>query len=266
MPRNDSINQAERFLRERGNVQRAEKEQAYLKSPNPMFGCGVPAVRKAASQLLRRNPDITEPELLAIIETFWAHSIHEMKSVAIILCQYGNDRFSREALPTLESLLAEVTGWDHCDWLAIHSIGPLLERHPRIRTRLLRRWSQHESHWVRRSSLHSQILAFRDGCGDLPLFDALARRLVSETEFFIQKGLGWTLRELVPHHPEYVTDFVRDCLDVMGQVAFHEATRKLPPETAQPLRDRRVAHRRMAQRNTGNKNSPKSAPRKTPVS
>ena len=64
----------------------------------------------------------------------------------------------------------------------------------------------------------------------------------------------------------FMNEFYKMGLDVMGQVAFHEATRKLPPETAHPLRARRVAHRRMAQRNTGNKNSPKSAPRKTPVS
>ena len=65
---------------------------------------------------------------------------------------------------------------------------------------------KHENIWVRRIILHQ--LGWRNKTGVWRLFNyALAQS--REKEFFIQKAIGWALRDYARHEPEAVRAFTQ---------------------------------------------------------
>jgi 3-methyladenine DNA glycosylase AlkD len=58
------------------------------------------------------------------------------------------------------------------------------------------------------------------------LFDHCARR-AGETEFFIRKAIGWTLREYAKTDPGRVADFLLAHRDLLSGLTFREASKHL---------------------------------------
>jgi 3-methyladenine DNA glycosylase AlkD len=58
-------------------------------------------------------------------------------------------------------------------------------------------------------------------------FCAFALQMMHEKEFFIQKAIGWALREAAPKAPKLVFDFTLQHAADMSSVTFKEASRKL---------------------------------------
>ena len=81
----------------------------------------------------------------------------------------------------------------------------------------------------------------RSGGGDFELFASLAVPMLSDTEFFIRKAIGWVLRDTGRKRPELVGDFVREHRHLMSPLTYREATRKLPATLRESFVDSRCA-------------------------
>jgi 3-methyladenine DNA glycosylase AlkD len=58
---------------------------------------------------------------------------------------------------------------------------------------------------------------------DFELLKSLIRSLASSEEFFIQKAIGWSLREYSKTFPEKVLEFVEE--QPLASLSYREATR-----------------------------------------
>jgi 3-methyladenine DNA glycosylase AlkD len=83
---------------------------------------------------------------------------------------------------------------------------------------------------MRRASLISQILLFREGKGDKELFFRLAEEMIEEREFFIRKAIGWTLREMSKADPQAAFDFLLRVKDRASGLTLREGAKRLPDE------------------------------------
>jgi 3-methyladenine DNA glycosylase AlkD len=86
-------------------------------------------------------------------------------------------------------------------------------------------WIDDRDMWVRRSALIAPILHKHD-TDEQQLFDHCRRRL-HETEFFIRKAIGWTLREYARINPAAVKRFALKHRDELSGLSFREATKHL---------------------------------------
>ena len=93
--------------------------------------------------------------------------------------------------------------------------------------------------WLRRSALLALLRGIRTGQPDLPRFTRYAEPLLAEREFFIRKAIGWVLREISKHDPDWVAKWTETHLSEMSGVTFREAVRRLPADEADRLRDAR---------------------------
>jgi 3-methyladenine DNA glycosylase AlkD len=79
--------------------------------------------------------------------------------------------------------------------------------------------------WVRRIAMLHQ-LAWRDRVDAQRLF-SYALELSDENEFFIQKAIGWALRDYAWHQPETVREFILSEKSRLPPLSFREANRNL---------------------------------------
>lgn len=221
-----SLGEFRNALRDAHDPERARQEKRYIKSPYKFFGVGVPALRKLARGFTRSHPDIQREEVFSLARALWESPFHQEKSLAIMVLKQYPEHLDAEAVPLIEEMLGQCSGWDHADWIAINIFGRVLEKDQGAKRHLLR-WSASWSLWLRRASMTGQIRLLRKGEGDRELFFRIARGMIGEKEFFIRKAIGWCVRELSKTDPEAAHSFLMEVRDRASGLTLREGSKRL---------------------------------------
>jgi 3-methyladenine DNA glycosylase AlkD len=108
----------------------------------------------------------------------------------------------------IEFLLTNHSWWDSVDTLASNYLGRYLRLFPEQREVVIKSWRKSENMWLRRSCLIFQ-LRYKSQT-NFELLKSLIFEFMHEKEFFIQKAIGWSLREYAKTNPVSVRNFVEE--------------------------------------------------------
>jgi 3-methyladenine DNA glycosylase AlkD len=96
--------------------------------------------------------------------------------------------------------------WDTVDTISAHAVGAHFKRYPAVRTRTLSRWRKSKNFWLRRAAILFQLNY--KGETDFGLMCDIIRENLGSNEFFINKAIGWALRQYTRVDPQGVMQFV----------------------------------------------------------
>jgi 3-methyladenine DNA glycosylase AlkD len=221
-------------LRAAGSSERAHGAKQYLKSSFDFLGVTTPELRRQVGAWLGEHPNLTRDELVRFARALFRRRIHELKAAAIVLLESRQELLEPEDLALLEEMLRRSYTWAYVDALAIHVVGPLVERHSGLAARL-DRWAKDPDFWIRRSALLALLLPLRRGGGDWQRITRYADAMLEEREFFIRKAIGWVLRERGKVDPEAVASFVAKRIGRVSGVTLREAVKYLGAGRRQAL-------------------------------
>jgi len=191
----------------RRDPQRAVQQQAYMKSAMPFYGIPVPQVRSIVQETAKAHqPDLATVE--AASRLLWDGA------------KYREDRYAAiglTGLPVAKGRLELVglheyeawTGawWDFVDEIA-HRIADLHDAHPAETAAQVRQWAVADTIWLRRLAILSQLQ--RKQRTELGLLTDVIELNLNSTEFFVNKAIGWALRNYAFTNPDWVRTFVND--------------------------------------------------------
>lgn len=233
----DEISDLERRLRAVGSPDRAVNEKRYLKSDLEFLGVRAPAIRELVNAWLKERPGLEREELIRLVRALWRRRLHELRAFGLVLLQARPGLLEAGDIELLEWMLRRSETWAYVDGIAVHVVGPLVERSPALEA-VLDRWADDEDFWIRRSAVLALLLPLRRGEGDWTRFVRFADAMLEETEFFIRKSLGWVLRETAKKKPDRVRQFVGARIDRISGVTLREAVKYLQPADRDELLDR----------------------------
>ncbi len=206
-------------LRALGDAKRAEQEKRYQKSRWDHWGVSLPKMDVAIKETLG---NLSQEQALELSRRLWRQPVWDLKIVAgRILARKGIAAdakvwgFVTERLPDLD-------GWAVADNFAPAASRCLLADPGRLD--IVETWVGNPHLWTRRAAL-VLTLRWAKGERDPERMLGWAARLAGDPEWFIQKAIGWWLRELSKRDPERVRRFVTE--HKLAGVARREATRYL---------------------------------------
>jgi 3-methyladenine DNA glycosylase AlkD len=127
-------------------------------------------------------------------------------------------------LPALfEQWIGEESWWDVVDFLAPQIIGPYFLRFPLERDEWIKRWMNSGNFWLQRICIVFS-LGYKDKM-DAVLLAKNIKALSTSKEFFIQKAIGWVLRQYARTDPKWVLDFVEN--NALAPLSKREALKHL---------------------------------------
>jgi len=230
----DAVGEIEACLRQDSNPERARGTKRYLKSDLDFLGVGVPDLRRQVSSWSRHHPAIDRLALSELCRALWQRRINELRIFAIELLRDRQDCLERSDIELLEWMLRRSNTWAYVDAIAVHLVGPLVERFPRL-SRELDRWARDDEFWLRRAAMLALLLPLRRGAGDWKRFERYADDMLEEKEFFIRKAIGWVLREVSKKDTERVSGFVGPRIGRISGVTLREAVKYLPEDEKENL-------------------------------
>ena len=149
-------------------------------------------------------PDLSE--LDQILRDLWALPQREFQYVAGGLLGKFDKQLPSEFIDTIEYLIITKSWWDTVDGLAGGAVGTHFKRFPAVRKKYLARWRKSDNFWLKRTTILFQLSYKRET--DFELLCDILRENLGSKEFFINKAIGWSLRQYARIDPQAVRKFV----------------------------------------------------------
>ena len=197
-------------LRSRMNLLRASKMEAYMRNQFPFYGVMSTPRKELLKALKKEHLEVLDSnEKRALIQLLWEKEHRECQLVALDwLMQWKPKEFTASDIDLFEWLITTKSWWDTVDGIAPNVVGKYARVFPDQMKETLHRWESHDSFWIRRACLIFQ-LRYRQET-DLDLLQYFINKFKTDREFFIQKAIGWSLREVSKWNPTWVARVVEE--------------------------------------------------------
>ena len=168
-------------------------------------------------------PDARKSKIIDwdFVESCWNKEEREFQYVVIYYLKAMQKFLKREDISKLKYLIVTKSWWDTVDLLAkvIGSLVIRIEGYDKI----MLEWSKDSNIWLRRVAILYQ-LSLKDKVDEIILDKILVNNL-GDSEFFINKAIGWALRDYSKYNPEWVREFIKKNKDNMANLSIREASK-----------------------------------------
>ncbi len=208
-------------LRAHGTPARADTEKRYQKSSWTHWGVPLPKMDVAIRSTLE---DLPIEALVPLSERLWAEPVWDLKIVAARILARPSVPVSGASWAFVLERLPQLDGWAVADNLAAVGSRCLLADPHRLDE--VDTWVDSPHLWTRRAALVFTLPWTRND-RDPERMLGWAVRLAGDREWFIQKAIGWWLRELSKRDPARVRRFLAEHGSTLKAFARREASKYL---------------------------------------
>ncbi|NQV53908.1 MAG: DNA alkylation repair protein [Flavobacteriales bacterium] len=194
-----------RFLKQ-SNKDRAAAMEAYMKGHFTFYGVPSPARKSIQKEVFRNLGMPGDDTFEAEVRACWVAPHREMQYVAMECMERKKWYRKEQSIQLIEWMITERSWWDSVDYIAATLCGGYFQYFPERIYSVVSRWNASENIWLIRSSLLFQ-LRYRDKV-DKDLLTSLMLPHLDSKEFFLQKAIGWILRQVSKSDPTFVRAFV----------------------------------------------------------
>jgi 3-methyladenine DNA glycosylase AlkD len=179
-----------KLFEKNANPPQAASMKKYMRDQFEYLGIKTPRNTALQKEFYAEHglPEVTE--LDSILRDLWSLSQREFQYVGLGLLDKLEKKLPAKFIKTIEYLVVTKPWWDTVDAIASHTVGTHFRRFPDVREKYLTKWRISKNLWLRRTAILFQL------------------NYKKETDF-INKAIGWALRQYARVDPKAVSKFVK---------------------------------------------------------
>ncbi len=195
-------------LQDNADAEQARAMEAYMKDLFSFYGIKAPVRKTILKETINKfKSELSRDTIIEIVNTLYQDLHRELHYCAIELTdRFLKKNYEVDDIYFIEKLITTNSWWDTVDFIAKHILGNYLLQFPDQTTVVVTKFSSSKDMWLNRSAILFQ-LGYKEKT-DTQLLFKLCDQHKSSEEFFIQKAIGWALREYSKINPEAVVKFV----------------------------------------------------------
>jgi len=204
------------------NEEQAQKMSKYMLNKFEYIGIKTPERREIFKNFFKeyKNEEKIDWEF---VNKCWENKYREFQYITADYLKNMKDKLSIDDIPKFKRLILEKSWWDTIDNLDM-TIGALALKDSNV-NKILLEWSLDENIWLRRIAIDHQLL--RKEKTNTELLEKILKNNLGQTEFFINKAIGWALRDYSKISPEWVKNFIEKNKENMAKLSIKEASKYL---------------------------------------
>lgn len=208
-------------LKEVATPEDAIHMKAYMKDQFEFLGVKTPVRRKLSKVFFKKN---SSPAIdWKFIHQAWENPYREMQYVVLDYLKLKQKFLTSSDLLKIKKLAQTKPWWDTIDFLC-RSVGFICLHYPETKKFVLE-WSRDEDFWLRRLAIEHQLLQKEET--DVQLLEQILVNNLDQFEFFINKAIGWALRDYSKTNPDWVLEFIEKYKDKLSKLSIKEGSKYL---------------------------------------
>lgn len=209
-------------LKSNANPQKAVEMKQYMRNRFEFLGVQTPTWRVLIKEFIKEEKKNKVIDWAFIWECYRSE-YREMHYVACDYLQAMSKWLEYDNILELYDLASRHQWWDTIDRLD-RIIGNIGLKDKRVDAVMLN-WSQSDNFWIRRLAIDHQI--GRKDKTNVPLLKQIILNNLGSDEFFINKAIGWSLREYAKTNPQWVKAFLDEHQHQLAPLSYREASKNL---------------------------------------
>ena len=204
------------------NEEQARQMSKYMLNKFEYIGIKTPERRKIFKNFFKeyKNEEKIDWEF---VNKCWENKYREFQYIAADYLKNMKDKLTIDDIPKLKQLILKKSWWDTIDNLDM-TIGALALKDSNV-NKILLEWSIDENIWLRRIAIDHQLL--RKEKTNTELLEKVLENNLGQAEFFINKSIGWALRDYSKTNSEWVKNFIEENEEKMSKLSIKEAGKYL---------------------------------------
>ena len=201
----------------------AEPMAKYMRNKFPFLGIKKPERTRLLRTFYSQTGMLKEPFEPDWVRKLWDQEEREYQLAALDYLERSLKKLDGTHITLLEWLITTKSWWDTVDTLATKSVGAIAKRSPEVISENIEGWAYGDHLWLRRSAILFQ-LKYKGDTNESLLYRYIEQNAESK-EFFIQKAIGWVLREYSKTNPNSVRQFIQS--HVLAPLSVREGSKYL---------------------------------------
>ena len=206
MQNDDFIILLEKEFSKNSNQILAESQSAYMRNKFHFYGLTAHKRRQIQNPIINEYLLSKNPNFKELIKKLWKKKQRDYQYCAQELMLKKIKQFKPKDIYLFEFIITNKSWWDTIDFLAPKILGEYFKLYPKEIEKCIQKWIKTNNIWLQRSCILFQ-LSYKSNL-NTKLLSYIINSLLDSNEFFINKSIGWTLREYSKTNKEWVLKFV----------------------------------------------------------
>jgi len=226
----DKFMEIRRFCEQNANASLEKKYSRYFTEGYDAYGLDRETIEKQRDNWLESwKNEMTIDDYILLGNRLISTGKYEEASFAIIFLMANKDQLRENHFGKIGGWLDNgIVNWAHTDILCGHVLAHFIVNKI-VGIEILREWTKASSKWKRRAVPVTLIEALNTDI-HFEVMSSIIEPLMPDPEKFVQKGLGWFLREAWKKYPEKTESYLLKWKDTCGRIIIQYATEKMDKE------------------------------------
>lgn len=207
---------------EQEDRENAVRMSKYLRDQFAFYGLPTPKRKALYKDFLREDKKSARIDW-AFLDQCYADGHREFQYLVGDYLRTMQDLLTYEDIPKIRTYIKAKQWWDTID-LFDQVVGRIGLQDSRVDDLMLE-WSLDEDFWLRRIAIDHQL--GRKEKTNTELLEKILVNNLGSREFFINKAIGWSLRDYSKTDPEWVRGFIRTYGEKMDKLSVREGSKYL---------------------------------------
>ena len=201
------------------NEKKAIEMSAYMKNQFEFLGIQANPRKEIENKIFK---SVFKEDLdFKFTDKCYQNKYREFQYAAVDYLDFKKKYLNMSHIEILKNYILTKSWWDTIDHLD-KIVGDIALRDERVNEILLN-WSLDDNIWLRRVAIDHQIL--RKEKTNAELLEKIIINNFNQKEFFINKAIGWSLRDYSKTNPKWVRYFIKRHKNSMNNLSIREASK-----------------------------------------
>ena len=201
------------------NDKKAIEMSAYMKNQFAFLGISASPRKEIENKIFK---SVAKENIdFKFTDKCYKNKYREFQYAAIDYLNFKKEYLNISHIEILKNYILTKSWWDTIDHLD-KIVGDIALRDKKV-NKILLNWSLDENIWIRRVAIDHQIL--RKEKTNIELLEQIIINNFNQKEFFINKAIGWSLRDYSKTNPKWVRDFIKRHKNSMNNLSIKEASK-----------------------------------------
>ncbi len=190
------------------NSEKSFFAEKYMRNKFRFYGLTSSVRRNLMESFIKEYGLPHENDIDLIIRDAWDFEYRDLQYSTMEIFYKIQKKSVKNYLYLIEFMICNKSWWDATDFIAPKIVADYFDKFPQNRNFLIDKWIKSENIWLQRTCIIFQLNKKQKT--DVEILKYVIEKLIDKQEFFIQKAIGWSLRQYARTNPEFVKKFVNN--------------------------------------------------------